>query len=213
MSKLYFFFLFLAILGCQEQNNGTQLNDLDNQTMPSNTTQASLLSDPGWVILFDGYDLNSFSEIGDGGWAIIDSYVESNNASGSYLVSKGEYTDFHLRVDFWNGIDSNSGVFIRCEDNTRASPDTCYEINIYDQNANPENRTGSIMRYVAPLITTETEGNWNTYDIIAQGSKITVILNGNITAELEDSTHMDGPFALQSNGGTIRFGTVQLKPL
>ena len=216
MQRIYFFFLLipsLFILGCAPEGEDLQAENANNVAVPSTTTQASLLSDSGWVILFDGQDLSSFNEIGEGNWTIVDGYVESSDASGSHLVSKGQYTDFRLKVDFWNGVGSNSGVFIRCDSEESASPDTCYEINIYDLNENPDNRTGAIMRHSPPLITTETEGNWNTYDIVAQGSNITVMLNGNITAEIEDNTHPDGPFTLQSNGGTIRFGTVQIKPL
>ena len=85
MQRIYFFFLlipFLFILGCAPEGEDLQAENANNLAVPSTTTQASLLSDSGWVILFDGQDLSSFNEIGDGNWTIVDSYVESSDASG-----------------------------------------------------------------------------------------------------------------------------------
>jgi hypothetical protein len=63
------------------------------------------------------------------------------------------------------------------------------------------------------MATLETGGKWNSYDIVAEGTHIVVTLNGTVTADFEDDTHPSGPFALQNNGGLIRFRAVQLRPL
>ncbi len=63
------------------------------------------------------------------------------------------------------------------------------------------------------MTTVEAEEQWNTYEIVAEGSRIVVTLNGTVTAELEDDTHPSGAFALQNNGGLIRFRDVRLQPL
>ena len=180
---------------------------------PQTTTQASLDSDPEWVVLFAGHDLTSFDPLGDAQWNIIDDYVEADGYMGSFLVSKGGYTDFRLQVEFYPGPEANSGIFIRCEDRNAVSADSCYEINVFDTNENPDNRTGSIVNHQAPLVTSESNEQWNTYDIVAQGSQITVTLNGTITAQIDDDSHPNGPFALQNNGGLIRFRNVMLQPL
>ncbi|MFL2546527.1 MAG: DUF1080 domain-containing protein [Candidatus Rariloculaceae bacterium] len=180
---------------------------------PQTTTQASLASDSQWAILFAGHDLSSFDTLGDAQWNIIDDYVEADGYTGSFLVSRGGYTNFRLSLEFWSGPDSNSGIFIRCEGPAAVSANSCYEINIFDTNENPDNRTGSIVNHAPPAITTMANEQWNTYDIVAQGSRIVVTLNGNVTAEIEDDSHPYGPFALQNNGGLIRFRNVRLRPL
>jgi hypothetical protein len=180
---------------------------------PRTTTQASLLSESNWAVLFAGHDLTSFDPLGDAQWNIIDDYVEADGYTGSFLVSKGQYGDFRLRVDFWPGSGANSGIFIRCDDPTAVSATNCYEINIFDTNENPDNRTGSIVNHLPPMTTVEAEEQWNTYEIVAEGSRIVVTLNGTVTAELEDDTHPSGAFALQNNGGLIRFRDVRLQPL
>lgn len=217
-------FSCLALTACQNADDSAPMagplepappvaDSVPQPNVPQTTTQASLLSDPEWAILFAGHDLTSFNPLGDAQWNIIDDYVEADGYVGSWLVSRGGYRDFRLRVEFWPGPDSNSGIFIRCEDPAAITANSCYEINIYDTNENPDNRTGSIVNHVPPAVTTEANEQWNTYDIVAEGSRIIVTLNGTVTADIEDDSHPYGPFALQNNGGLIRFRNVQLQPL
>ena len=177
------------------------------------TTQASLLSEPEWVVLFAGHDLSSFNAVGDAEWNIIDDYVEADGYTGSFLVTRGHYTDFLLQAEFWPGANSNSGIFIRNGDPQAISAMGGYEVNIYDTNENPDNRTGSIVGHQPPGVEVLTEEQWNTYEITAQGNRITVVLNGTRTADLEDDTHASGPIAFQNNGGLIRFRNIRLRPL
>jgi hypothetical protein len=56
-------------------------------------------------------------------------------------------------------------------------------------------------------------GKWNTYEITAQGSQISVWLNGNLTVDLQHSQFARGPIALQYGQGVVKFRKVQIKPL
>jgi hypothetical protein len=56
-------------------------------------------------------------------------------------------------------------------------------------------------------------GKWNTYDITAKGTHLTVTLNGMRTADVEDGKLASGPFALQYDAGIVKFRKVQIKPL
>ena len=181
--------------------------------MAQTTTQASLLSEPNWVILFAGHDLSTFNEVGEAEWNIIDDYVEADGYLSSFLVTRGHYTDFLLQAEFWPGAGANSGIFIRNGDPQAISAMGGYEINIFDTNPTPENRTGSVVNHVPPMTTVMTEEQWNTYEIMAQGNRITVRVNGTLTADLEDETHASGPIAFQNNGGLIRFRNLRLRPL
>ena len=183
------------------------------QAVAQTTTQASLLSEPEWVILFAGHDLSSFNEVGEAEWNIIDDYVEADGYMGSFLVTRGHYTDFLLQAEFWPGAASNSGIFIRNGDPQAISAMGGYELNIYDTNENPDNRTGSIVGHQPPMAEVLTEEQWNTYEITAQGNRITARVNGTLTADLEDETHASGPIAFQNNGGLIRFRNIRLRPL
>ena len=174
---------------------------------------ASAPAETEWVTLFDGTDLNQFNQVGEAQWNIIDDYVEADGYKWNYLVTKESYSDFQLRVEFWPSPDANSGVYIRCQNPEEIKAESGYEINIYDTNENPDNRTGAIIHFTAPMTAIEAGGQWNTYEITAEGSHIVVHLNGTLVADLEDESHASGPIALQNNGGLIRFRNVQVKPL
>ena len=121
------------------------------------TTQASLLSEPNWAILFSGHDLSSFralqydpiisgedtnhptnfvsgepNEVGDAEWIIRGDIVEAEDDLQAFLVTKGHYTDFLLQLQFWNGPGSNSGIFIRNDNADEINADNGYEVNIPD---------------------------------------------------------------------------------
>ena len=180
---------------------------------PQNTTQASLLSEPNWVVLFAGHDLSSFNEVGDAEWNIIDDYVEADGYLASFLVTRGHYTDFHLELEFWPGSGANSGIFIRNDNADAINAQDGYEINIFDTNENPDNRTGSIVNHVPPMTSVSTEEQWNTYEITAQGDRILALVNGTVTTDVELDEHPNGPIAFQNNGGLIRFRNIRIRPL
>lgn len=195
--------LFILFAACQ---NASEAPPSDAPPPPAET-------EVEWVTLFDGTDLNHFNMTGEAQWNIIDDYVEADGYKRSYLVTKESYSDFHLRVDFWPSPDANSGVYIRCENPEEIKAESGYEINIYDTNENPDNRTGAIIHFTPPMTAIEAGGHWNTYEITAEGTHIVVHLNGTLVADLEDESYASGPIALQNNGGLIRFRNVQVKPL
>jgi hypothetical protein len=56
-------------------------------------------------------------------------------------------------------------------------------------------------------------GKWNTFEITAKGRQITVLLNGQKTAELHNGLFEEGPFTLQHGDGVIKWRKVAVKPL
>ena len=93
------------------------------------------------------------------------------------------------------------------------SPNNCYEVNIYDQRADQTYRTGGIVYFAAPAAQIDTGGQWNTYEIRAEGDRIMVTLNGTVTVDFEDDTYSDGPLTLQYGNGIVRFRNVQIQRL
>lgn len=171
------------------------------------------LAQTAWVSLFDGTDLRHFDRLGEAQWELIEDYVEADGYESSYLVSKEDYADFELEVDFWPSGDANSGVYLRCQDRNDISAEDGYEINIYDSNPNPDNRTGAIIHFSPPMQSAVAGERWNTFKIRANGSRIIVYFNGVLVNDLDDASYTSGPIALQSNGGLIRFRNVRVKRL
>ncbi len=176
------------------------------------SSEASGQAAAGWTTLFDGSSLDGWNAVGNANWALADGGVQANSGSG-FLVTKASYGDFQLRLEFWVDDDANSGVFIRCSDPQKIGADNAYEVNIFDKRPDPAYRTGGIVNVAKPLSMINTGGRWNTYEITAQGSRLTVTLNGTRTVDVEHKGHARGPIALQYGAGTVKFRNVQIRAL
>ncbi len=173
-------------------------------------------SEAGWVTLLDNSKMGDWDMVGKANWAMKDGAVVADKLDGkelSYLVSKNSYKDFQIRAEFWVSDDANSGIFIRCEDPKSIGGKTCYEVNIYDQRPDPSYGTGAIVNVAKVDPMPKAGGKWNTYEITAQGPHFVVVLNGQKTADAQDSTHASGSIALQYGSGVVKFRKVQIKPL
>ena len=84
----------------------------------ANSHQAS--GQTGWTTLFDGTNLNNFTQIGNANWMLMDGAVVADKGNG-FLVTKESYGDFEIRAEFWVNDDANSGIFIRCADPAKVS--------------------------------------------------------------------------------------------
>jgi Domain of Unknown Function (DUF1080) len=178
-------------------------------------------SDAGWTTLIDGAKgLDNWDRVGDANWRAEDGAIVADKGKGGFLVSKGSYKDFQIRAEFWADHTTNSGVFIRCTDPKAITATNAYEVNIYDQRPEPIYGTGAIVNVAKVEPMPKAGGKWNTYEITAKGPQLTVVLNGVKTADVQDSKHAQGPFALQfgnrandAPGGAIKWRKVQIKPL
>jgi hypothetical protein len=161
-------------------------------------------------------ELSSWTLLGDAELSI-DGNSASNSGpreSSNYLVSPEQYGDVRLSVEFLIEAATNSGVFIRCSDPTTISPETCYEINIWDEHENQDHRTGSIVRMAPPLAHVDTIGVWSRMEIEAVGDLIVVQVNGVETVRFENDRFSSGHVALQFGaGGSLQFRNVTVEAL
>ena len=182
---------------------------------------SSSQSDAGWITLIDGTTgLDNWNRVGDANWRAEDGAVVADKGKGGYLVSKSSYTDFQIRAEFWADHTTNSGIFIRCANPNAIAAANAYEVNIYDQRPDPSYGTGGIVNVAKVSPMPKAGGKWNTFEITAKGSQLTVVLNGVQTVNVQNSLFVQGPFALQfgnrandAPGGAIKWRKVQIKPL
>jgi hypothetical protein len=180
------------------------------------SNSASGQSEGGWVTLLDNTKMGDWDEVGKANWAMKDGALTADKLDGkdlSYLVTKTSYKDFQIKAEFWADEEANSGIFIRCDQANKIDAKICYEVNIYDKRPDPSYGTGGIVDVAKVDPMPKAAGKWNTYEITAQGPHLVVVLNGQKTADVQDSKHASGPFALQYASGTIKFRKVQIKPL
>jgi hypothetical protein len=181
------------------------------------TPRATGQTGPGWVSLFDGQTIGSeWDRVGETNWRVEDGAIVADKLAtetGAHLVTKTKYKDFQVYVEFWASDDANSGIFLRCQDPTTITDRSCYEVNIFDQRTDPTYGTGGIVHFVEVHPMPKAGGKWNTYEITAKGRQITVVLNGEKTAELHNGLFAEGPFTLQHGAGVIKFRKIAVKPL
>ena len=137
-------------------------------------------------------------------------------------MSRKSYKDFIIVAEFWAATDTNSGIFIRASDPAKIGADNSYEVNIWDIRPDPKYGTGGIVDFAAVPVPPvfKAGGRWNTYEIEARGSVVTVKLNGEQTVKMDHGRFASGPFALQFGAGLqgvvsgpIKWRKVQIRAL
>jgi len=188
-------------------------------TVAGCTGRPPVLNDDGWITLFDGTEESlskNWDRAGTANWRLYRGAVMADAQTGkgsSFLVSKNNYTDFQLRVEFWASHDANSGIFIRLSDPKTITATNSYEVNIYDKRPDQAYRTGAIVDVAQPLAQINTGGKWNTLDITARGTRLIVVMNGTKTVDVDDRKFARGPLALQYSAGTVKFKNVRIRIL
>ncbi|CCE07499.1 conserved exported hypothetical protein [Bradyrhizobium sp. STM 3843] len=177
---------------------------------------ATAADNDGWITLLDSSNKGDWTEVGKANWEMKDGVLTADKLDGkdlSYLVSKNTYKDFQIRAEFWVDDAANSGIFIRCDQSDKIDSNICYEVNVFDKRPDPKYGTGAIVDVSKVDPMPKAGGKWNTYEITAKGPHLTVVLNGEKTAEADDTKHASGPIALQYGAGVVKFRKVQIKPL
>jgi 3-keto-disaccharide hydrolase len=177
----------------------------------------------GWTTLIDGEKgMDNFNKLGAANWrAEGGAIIADKSPDNSYLVTKNSYKDFVIRAEFWADKNTNSGIFIRAQNARKIGADNAYEVNIYDARPGQEYSTGGIVNFAKVPVPApyKAVGRWNTFEITAKGSTITVVFNGQKTVEMTGAKWLEGPFALQfgnhgkAPGHVIKWRKVQVKAL
>ena len=167
---------------------------------------------PGWVTLLDGTTLNGWNTTGNANWKVMDGFIEASSGNGM-LVTPASYTNFELTAEFWVDATANSGVFLRCSDPKAISQSNAYEVNVYDTRPDQTYATGAIVDVAPPAVPMKAAGKWNTFEIRAEGTHLTVVLNGTKTVDVMNSKWASGPIGLQYGAGVVRFRSVKIRTL
>lgn len=157
---------------------------------------------------------NNWQEQGDANWEFENNELIGSVVDGAgFITTKEHFNNFILELEFKPDSTINSGVYLRCE-NGPISASNCYEINIWDGNPNPDYRTGGVVNTSARIVEVETINKWNTYKIKCKNNHLQIWVNGILTADIQDSSHIGGYIGLQARGtGEIKFRNVKISKL
>ncbi|MFP4621103.1 MAG: DUF1080 domain-containing protein [Bacteroidales bacterium] len=191
--------------GHKLQWTGVRAPDLKREEPPVWGNPKDLLDEnlSRWVIPED----NKFRMI-DG--------VLVNEEAGGNLVTKEEFEDFKLSVEFRYPEGSNSGIYLRGR----------HEVQIEDSYGEDISDViiGAIYGFIEPAVNAAKKpGEWQTYEITLVGRHLTIVHNGieiisnrpipGITGGSLDSNEGEpGPIMLQGDHGPIEFRKVVITP-
>ena len=172
----------------------------------------------GWVTLIDGdTGMENWNVTGGANWRAADGSIQADKSTtqgASILVSKKSFKDLELYAEFWASDDTNSGIYIRAMNPAAISTASgAYEAQIWDKNPNPAYSTGSLVNVAVVNPIYKAGGRWNTFEIYARGSEITVKFNGTVTVSTRNDKSLEGRLGVQFNEGPIKVRKLAIREL
>ena len=169
-------------------------------------------SEKGFSSLFDGKTLKGWVLMnGKGpGYVVKDGTILCPEDGGGNLFTDKEYANFILRFEFKFEPGANNGVGIRAP----LEGDAAYagmELQILDHDhekykgwLKPTQRHGAVYDTIPPIADgLKPAGQWNFEEVIADGKKIKVTVNGILVTDADLSTVTD-PEVLKKHPGLAR---------
>lgn len=164
-------------------------------------TQNSL---DGWIPQQKGKDNQWFVREG----------ILTNPGSGVNLMTREEFMDFKLHIEFRYPEDSNSGVYLRGR----------YEVQVIDSYGKKPSSIylGGVYGFLTPSENVARKpGEWQSYDITLVGRRVTIEANGKtiihnqiipgITGGALDSREeLPGPILLQGDHGPVEYRNITI---
>ena len=204
----------------------------------------------GWVLLFNGKNLDGWTSVGKDappafGWVVKNGILnvrKQGDKRGGDIITRDQYSDFDLKVDFRITKGANSGIkyfFTKYEKGGWLG----LEYQILDDENHPDaklgrdgNRLEGGLYDMLPTSPKQVNpiGEWNQARIVAKGTKVTHYLNGKKILSFDRSSEQykkawqlskyknskpmfgdvkEGHILLQDHGDEVSFRNVKIKVL
>lgn len=142
-----------------------------------------------WTQLFDGKDLQGWTMVGPGHFLVEESMLKTEGGMGLLYHPGEKLGNCTIRVVFKTASErANSGVFIRMPEEPKDpwfGVHNGYEVQI-DSAGDEWHSTGALYSLAKVSATNQKpNGEWNTMDIVLEGQKTTVVLNGKPVNEFQ----------------------------
>ena len=194
-----------------------------------------------WITLFDGGSLDAWR--GYQKESVPESWVVEGDAltfkgSGGNLITREQYADFELRLEWKISKEGNSGVIYRATEEGDEPYQTGPEYQLLDndahrENGSPLNWTGALYGLYAADAEPLPVGEWNTTRIVVSGDRVEHWLNGERVVDCEMGSddwndkvagtkfanwsgfakHRRGHIALQDHGHPVWFRNIKIRLL
>jgi len=183
-------------------------------------------STTAWRVLFDGTSLDAWrgykTDKVPSGWHIADGSLAKDGSVGD-IVSKEEFGDFELEIEWKIGEAGNSGIFYRGTEEYDHIYWSAPEYQLLDDIKATDNKTrftcagAAYALYASPAGHLKPVGQWNRTRIVAKGPHVEHWLNGVKLLEYElwspdwEAKVKSSKFAQYPNFGRAKRGHIALQ--
>jgi hypothetical protein len=164
----------------------------------STTTSTSVATtsapDTMWRTLFDGTNTDAFrgykSQTLPAGWHIADSTLTKSGSAGD-LVTKDQFGNFELTLDWKLSPGGNAGIFYRANENNDKVYMSGPEYQLLDDAKHPDGKSrltsagADYGLYPSPAGVVKPANQWNAARIVVRGNHVEHWLNGQKVVEYE----------------------------
>ncbi|MEU4713664.1 ThuA domain-containing protein [Micromonospora purpureochromogenes] len=171
--------------------------------------KADCRPETGYSTLYNG-STTGWSQAGPGSFTNADATLTSVGGMGLYWYSAKQFTNYSLKLDWRLAGDDNSGVFIGFPPSTDpwSAVNNGYEIQI-DATDAADRTTGAVYTFKSADIAARDAalnppGEWNTYELLVEGERLQVFLNG---VKINDFTNTNPVRSLAGHIGLQNHGT------
>ncbi len=179
----------------------------------------------GFVPLFDGKTLKGWTILSDSwqSFTVKDGVIACDgSAPNTYLRTNRRFSDFVLRLEAKISPGGNSGIFVRAPLWGRSSL-IAFELQVEGRPNTKlaNNGAGGIYSVLSPKVDAmKPVGEWNKYEITCRGTKVRILLNGQLIQDfdMEDVPKMrsrlvEGVIGLQDHSDEVWFRKIRIKEL
>nr|WP_221379005.1 ThuA domain-containing protein [Actinoplanes polyasparticus] len=188
----------------------------------ANRTKADCRPETGYTALYNGAT-TGWSQAGPGGFSNSNATLTSSGGLGMLWYSTKEFRSYSLKLDWMMPGDDNSGVLIGfpAGSDPNSAMTNGYEVQI-DATDTADRTTGSVYGVKSADIAARDAalnppGEWNTYELLVDGERLQVFLNGVV---VNDFTNTDparsltsGYIGIQNHGAgdDVSFRNIRIK--
>ena len=228
----------LPLLGVVLALQACARTDETSEPAPAASSEAR----SGGELLFDGKTTAGWRAYGadtmPSGWQAVDGILTRVSRAAD-IITKDQYGDFELTLDWKLEPGGNSGLFYRAVEGLEwiyhGAPEyALLDDERHNDGKNPLTSAGSVHSvYAPPKGVVKPAGEWNTSRVVAKGTHIEHWLNGQKVVEYEQGSadwaarvaaskfkawatygkSMKGYIGLQEHGGRAEFKNIKIREL
>ena len=231
--KMSFTVMLCALLvsACTQKEDNSNDSQMESQGNEENMLTESE-KEEGWQLLLDGKSMENFKGFRKdevpSAWQVEDGAIVFAGERGGDLITKDQYKNFELSIDWKISEGGNSGIMYHVSEDTvyRNTYNSGPEMQVLDDERHPDakagvngNRQAGALYDLIPLSTPAVKpaGQWNTARLLVKEGHVEHWLNGKKVVEYEigspewDSLIRQSKFAPMKGFGREEQGHIALQ--